>query len=155
MDRKKKTTWKAEKQAVPILRKMYLNPEHPVGFAGAKHLVDVAHAKGVKPSTQNWLESQLAYALHKPARKRFKRDCQREGRTMASRSCACASVEEGQRLVSFSSHGDRCPVEIFLGGAWSMPSTPFSRRTVESLNDRGFSLERNRVLRRWESEKLK
>ena len=60
--KKKKTTWKTEKQAAPILRKTYLNPDHPVGFAGAKPLNDDACAKGVKPSTtQKWLESQLAY----------------------------------------------------------------------------------------------
>ena len=37
---------------------------------------------------------------------------------MASRSCGCASVEEGQRRISFSSHGDRCAVVICLGGAF-------------------------------------
>ena len=59
----------------PILRKTYLNPDHSVGFAGAKPLVDVAPVKGVKPSTtKKWLESQLAYTLHKPARRRFKRN---------------------------------------------------------------------------------
>ena len=35
----------------------------------------VARVKGVKPSTtQKWLESQLAYTLHKPAGRRFKRN---------------------------------------------------------------------------------
>ena len=73
VDHKKKTTLKTEKQAAPILRKTYFNPEHSVGFAGAKPLVDATRVKGVKPSTmQTWLESQLAYALHKPARRRFK-----------------------------------------------------------------------------------
>ena len=38
---------------------------------------------------------------------------------MASRSCGCASVEEGQRWVSlFFSHGDGCAVEIRLGVAF-------------------------------------
>ena len=75
MDHKKKTTWKTEKHAAPILRKTYFNPDHSVGFAGAKPLVDAARVKGVKPSaTQKWLESQLAYTLHKPARRRFKRN---------------------------------------------------------------------------------
>ena len=73
--KKKKGIWKTEKQAAPILRKTYLNPDHAVGFAGAKPLVDVARVKGVKPSTtQKWLESQLAYTLHKPAGRRFKRN---------------------------------------------------------------------------------
>ena len=73
--KKKKGKWKTEKQAAPILRKTYLNPDHAVGFAGAKPLVDVARVKGVKPSTtQKWLESQLAYTLHKPAERRFKRN---------------------------------------------------------------------------------
>ena len=49
--------------------------DNPVSFAGAKPLVDVAPVKGVKTSTtQNWLESQLVYTLHKLARKRFKRN---------------------------------------------------------------------------------
>ena len=75
MDRKKKTTWKTEKQAAPILRKTFLNPDHLVGFPGAKPLVDVARVKGVKPSTtQNWVESQLTYTFQKPVRKRFKRN---------------------------------------------------------------------------------
>ena len=73
--KKKKGIWKTEKQAAPILRKTYLNPDHAVGFAGAKPLVDVARVKGVKPfTTQKWLESQLAYTLHKPAGRRFKRN---------------------------------------------------------------------------------
>ena len=47
---------------MPILRKTYLNPDHSVGFTGAKPLVDAARDKGVKLSTtQKWLESQLAY----------------------------------------------------------------------------------------------
>ena len=67
--------WKTEKQAAPILRITYLIPDHSVGFAGAKALVDVARVKGVKPTTtQKWLESQLAYTLHKPAGRRFKRN---------------------------------------------------------------------------------
>ena len=75
MDPKKKGIRKTEKQAAPILRKTYLNADHSVGFAGAKPLVDVARVKGVKPSTtQKWLESQLAYTLHKPAERRFKRN---------------------------------------------------------------------------------
>ena len=72
---KKKGIWKTAKQAAPILRKTYLNPDHCVGFAGAKPLVDVARVKGAKPTTtQTWLESQLAYTLHKPAGRRFKRN---------------------------------------------------------------------------------
>ena len=72
---KKKEIWKTEKQAAPILRKTHLNPNHSVGFAGAKPLVDVARVKGVKPSTtKKWLESQLAYTLHKAAGRRFKRN---------------------------------------------------------------------------------
>ena len=67
MDRKKKkTTWKVEKQGAPIVRKTYRNPDHPVGFAGAKPLVDVVRVKGVKPPiTQKWLESQLTYTFTK------------------------------------------------------------------------------------------
>ena len=45
-------------------------------------------------------------------------NCEWEGRTMTSRSCGCASVEEGQRWISFSSHGHRCAVEIRLGGTF-------------------------------------
>ena len=75
MDLKKKTTWKTKKQAAPILRKTCFNPDHSVRFDGAKPLVDAARVKGVKPSTtKKWLESQLAYTLHKPARRRFKRN---------------------------------------------------------------------------------
>ena len=72
---KKKGIWKTEKQAAPILRKTYINPDHSVGFGGAKPLIDVARVKGVKPSTtQKLLESQLAYTLHKPSGRRFKRN---------------------------------------------------------------------------------
>ena len=73
--KKKKGIWKTEKQAAPVLRKTYLNPGHAVGFAGAKPFTDAARVKGVKPSTtQKSLESQLAYTLHKPVRRRFKRN---------------------------------------------------------------------------------
>ena len=54
---------------------MYYSPGEPAAFVGVKRLVDAARAKGIKPSiTRKWLESQVPYTLHKPVRKRFKRN---------------------------------------------------------------------------------
>ena len=63
--------WKTEAESLPILRRLY----HSVSLGGAKRLIDAAREEGVRPMiARNWLESDLAYTLHKPARRRLSRN---------------------------------------------------------------------------------
>lgn len=50
---------------------LYFEPEQPTSFTWRKPLEE---ASGSKEGVQDWLDSQLTYTLHKPARRRFKRN---------------------------------------------------------------------------------
>ena len=81
--------------------------------------------------------ARMAYTLHKPARRRLKRNRVivngKEEQWQADLVDVQALNKDND---GFSSNGDRCAVVICLGRGkvWSMPSTPFSKRTVESLS---------------------
>ena len=52
------------------LKTIYYDAAHPAGFSGASKL---SKADGVPlRKTEEWLEKQRAYTLHKPRRKKFK-----------------------------------------------------------------------------------
>ena len=52
-----------------ILNQIYYDPQHPAGYGGANALSRVS---GIPlKQVQEWLKSQSAYTLHKPARKRY------------------------------------------------------------------------------------
>ena len=57
-----------------ILQKIYFDPSHPAGFSTTGQLWKAAEKKIPKMLVQQWLESQDAYTLHRPLRKRFDRN---------------------------------------------------------------------------------
>ena len=60
-----------------LLSTIYYNPEHEGSFSTAKKLYEAAKlvdSKITLKGTQKWLSGELTYTLHKPARKRFKRN---------------------------------------------------------------------------------
>lgn len=58
------------------LAKVYYDEAHPASFGGAEKLFKaVKHISGSSlKEVKSWLSSQLTYTLHKPVRKRFKRN---------------------------------------------------------------------------------
>lgn len=58
------------------LSKVYYDESHPASYGGAEKLYDaVKQIKGSNiKKVKEWLSSQLTYSLHKPIRKRFKRN---------------------------------------------------------------------------------
>ena len=52
--------------------KVYYNPRHPASFGSIHDLWK--HVGGSKSEVRQWLERQNTYTLHKPARKKFKRN---------------------------------------------------------------------------------
>jgi hypothetical protein len=57
-----------------LLKKIYFDPSHPAGFSTADKLWKAAKKTVPKMQVQHWLESQDAYTLHRPLRKRFDRN---------------------------------------------------------------------------------
>lgn len=67
-------------QTIPgleLLSKIYYNPQNPGSFGGVNKLYEFARRENTdinKNEVENWLKSQNVYTLHKPIRKRFKRN---------------------------------------------------------------------------------
>lgn len=57
-----------------ILSKIYNDPSHPASFSTADKLWKATDKTFPKNKVIQWLQSQNAYTLHKPARKRFQRN---------------------------------------------------------------------------------
>lgn len=57
-----------------LLRKIYYNPSHPAGFAGAHTVLNKTRGNLKPKDAKNWLQFQDTYTLHKPARINFKRN---------------------------------------------------------------------------------
>ncbi len=61
----------------PILSKIYYDPANEASFGSVKKLYDAAKLQipNIKEDqVQRWLSGELAYTLHFPARRRFKRN---------------------------------------------------------------------------------
>ena len=59
------------------LKEIYEDPSQPGAFSGVHQLYKEARRRGIKitkPEVAYWLRKRLSYTLHKPARKRFKRN---------------------------------------------------------------------------------
>lgn len=57
------------------LKKVYFDPSHPASFGSAQKLYDVVKKEGISlGQVKKWLAQQLTYSLHKPKRRRFKRN---------------------------------------------------------------------------------
>ena len=59
------------------LREVYYDASHPAGYGSVRDLYLAARNKGLSVSVnkvKTWLQSQDTYTLHKPARKRFRRN---------------------------------------------------------------------------------
>ena len=64
--------WKTEAESLPIMRRLYHRPGGSASLGGAKRLIYAAREEGVRPMlARKWLESDLAYTLHIPARRRL------------------------------------------------------------------------------------
>jgi transposase InsO family protein len=59
---------------VDILETVYYNPRAPGSFGGVDALLRQVRGTKRKRDVLEWLEDQETYTLHKPVRKRFKRD---------------------------------------------------------------------------------
>ena len=60
-----------------ILKEVYYNPEHPASFGGVDVVFQAARKENgniTKGQVQRWLMEQPTYTLHKPRRRRFKRN---------------------------------------------------------------------------------
>lgn len=57
-----------------LLRRIYYNPSHPAGFAGAHTVLNQTRGNLKPKDVKNWLQFQDTYTLHKPARINFKRN---------------------------------------------------------------------------------
>ena len=59
------------------LREVYYDASHPAGYSGVNGLYKAAKKKGLKITlnvVKKWLQGQDTYTLHKPARKKFRRN---------------------------------------------------------------------------------
>jgi hypothetical protein len=56
------------------LKKIFYDPSNPASFSTLEKLYDATGRKIKKSVIQKWLQKQKAYTLHKPRRKRFKRN---------------------------------------------------------------------------------
>jgi hypothetical protein len=63
---------------INALKSVYYNPKHPNSFASVTKLLKSVQDLGFRSLSRSkvlhWLEGQPAYTLHKPVRKKFKRD---------------------------------------------------------------------------------
>jgi hypothetical protein len=59
-----------------LLTEIYYDESHPGGYSTAKKLYDAAKTKWplTLKDVENWLSKEIVYTLHKPARKRWKRN---------------------------------------------------------------------------------
>ncbi len=67
----------AGKEVEDYLREIYYDPSHPAGYGSVRSLYLTARKKGLKitlTKVKQWLESQDTYTLHKPARRKFRRN---------------------------------------------------------------------------------
>lgn len=55
------------------LEKLYYDPSHPAGYAGARKLEKYVRGKIPGKKVIEWLKTQDTYTLHKPVRRRFRR----------------------------------------------------------------------------------
>jgi hypothetical protein len=53
------------------VEKAFKNPEHPASFTAVDALYHAVNAKVSRKKIKEWLQSQEAYTLHRPARRRF------------------------------------------------------------------------------------
>ena len=69
---------KEEDETEERLKELYYNPEDPGSYGGVDRLFRSAKKAGVKGVTRGWvnqfLADQQSYTLHKPPRRRFKRN---------------------------------------------------------------------------------
>lgn len=56
-----------------MLEKIYYDPSHPAGYAGARNLERTARGERSRERVRQWLAAQDAYTLHKPVRRKFPR----------------------------------------------------------------------------------
>ena len=56
------------------LQNIYYNVEEPEGYAGAQPIIKKVNSKISKDDVKKWLQSQDAYTLFKPIRKKFPRN---------------------------------------------------------------------------------
>ena len=103
-------------EAHQILSNIYYNPQNPAGFAGSNAL---ARVSGVDLKTvRQWLKSQSAYTLHKPARKHY---LTRRYRTGGMNRLWQADLADMQSLAH-ANDGYRfilCVIDVFSKKAWA------------------------------------
>ena len=60
-----------------LLENIYYNPKNPASFSGKEKLLKEVERKGLninEKEIDDWLQGELVHTLHKPARKKFKRN---------------------------------------------------------------------------------
>ena len=66
-----------DKEVNDGLREIYYDASHPAGYGSVRSLYVAARKKGIKVTVKTltkWLQHQDTYTLHKPARKKFRRN---------------------------------------------------------------------------------
>ena len=54
-----------------ILRNIYYDPSHEVGFRGEKSLSKAVKNQIEEEDVRKWLQAQDAYTLHRPVRRKY------------------------------------------------------------------------------------
>lgn len=57
------------------LAKIYYTPSHPAAFSSVNKLYIATDKKIPRRAIADWLATQNTYTLHKPMRKKFRRNC--------------------------------------------------------------------------------
>ena len=65
----------ARKSVDKVLRRIYYDPSHPAAYSSVNALYKSSKEYGIKrKEIESWLKKQDVYTLHKPARRKFKRN---------------------------------------------------------------------------------
>ena len=114
------------------IRRKYYDPQHKVSFGGKTELIKTMKQQGVsKENVTNWLQSQEAYTLHKPVRRKFPR---RQTLVDGLHEQFQADLIDMQKF-SLQNYGHKfilTIIDVFSKFAWTRPLNSYSGQVVAS-----------------------
>ena len=137
------------------LRKIYYDPSSRGSYGGVDRLFNEARSQGLKVSrtkVSNFLADELAYALHKPARRTYKRN-----KTYVSGIDAQwqADLADMQTLAKYN-NGTRylltC-IDVFSKFAWAIPIKDKGAKSMVEGFERMFAESKGRLPKRLQTDK--
>jgi Chromo (CHRromatin Organisation MOdifier) domain/Integrase core domain len=126
------------------LSKIYYDPAHEGSFSTAQKLYNVARLEAPQltlQDTREWLSGEIAYTLHKPARRRFKRNPIIASHKNEQWQADLVDLQEYQR----ANQGYRyilTIVDVFSKKAWAVPLKNKKAPTVSEAFEQIFVLEK-------------